>query len=353
MPRLRLYDVRLSRLPELIGKCQADIPDICNYTNSAQRRLLLCRESGDEGWYGTWAEVAFNLVSRSNPYITCPRSIARIARLDVCKRPVIIQNQWYEYLDFGNGRMPKLFRDNLCNTESFTRNHAITATEQSVFPATIRAYPTDISDVQSGKRVLIQGLDSSNNVVYTQDNLNEVTGEFIALDTPFIDTTFQYNRLTGIQKDVTNGPVQIFQVDPATGAETLLLTMEPSEQVAGYQRYYINNLPVSCCPSTTPGAVPQTLQVTALAKLELVPVVTDTDYLLFQNLEAIIEEAQSVRYSEIDKTEAKQMAQEKHLQAVRLLNGELVHYLGKDRPAVNFAPFGSARLSRQNIGNQL
>lgn len=347
MSRLRLYDVRLSRLPELVGKCQGDIPSIANYVNSAQRRLLLCREAGDEGWYGTWSEVAFNLVSRTNPYITCPREIARIERLDVCGRPVWIQNQFYEYMDFGNGRMPKRRHDSYCLRQAYTRNNAITFTDQSVFPCIIRIYASDPADVAPVKRVLIQGEDTNHNVVYTQDNLNQVMGEFVALNSPFADTLFQYQQITGIQKDITAGAVQIFQVDPVTGNQTLLLTMEPSETVAGYRRYYLNGLPASCChvPTTV---VP--LQVTAIAKMELVPVRVDTDYLLIGNLEAIIEEAQSVRYSEIDSESAKKMAQEKHLQAVRLLQGELVHYLGKTTAAVNFAPFGTARLERQKIG---
>jgi hypothetical protein len=246
--------------------------------------------------------------------------------------------------------MPQRFRDNYCNLQTYERNNVVTFSELSNPPKILRVYATENSDVQAAKRVLFQGTDTSDNVIYTQDVLNEVQGEFVTLDNPFIDSTYQYNTLTGIQKDITSGQVQIFQVDPTTGVESLMLTMEPTEQVAGYRRYYINNLPADCCRATN---TPALLQVTAIAKLELIPVMVDTDYLLFHNLEAIIEEAQSVRYSEIDKSEAKQMAQEKHLQAVRLLQGELVHYLGKDRPAVSFAPFGSARLERAGIGTQL
>lgn len=352
MPRLRLYDVRLSRLPELVGKCQGDVPSIANFVNSAQRRLLLCREAGDDGWYGTWAEVAFRPISRTNPHITLPRDMARIEKLQVCQHPVFVQNQFYEYLDFGNGRMPKTFRqqDNWCLPQGYTRNNVVTWVDQTIKPCIYRIYTNNTADVQAAKRVFFSGLDSTDTVVYTQDAQNEVQGEFVACDSPFADTVTRWNALTGIQKDVTAGQIQIFEVDPATGAQTLVLIMEPTEQVAGYRRYYLNNLPLSCCNPAS--STPQELTVTAIVKLDLVPVFTDTDYLLFQNLEAIIEEAQSVRYSEIDSTSAKQMAQEKHVQAIRLLQGELVHYLGKERPAVNFAPFGSAKLTCAGIGYQ-
>lgn len=347
MARLRLYDCRLSRLPELIGKCAADITAIANAVNSAQRRLLLCREAGDEGWWGSWAEVAFTLVSRTNPFITCPRSIARIAKLQVCRHPVWIQNQWYEYLDFGNGRMPQRWRDNFCIMGALTRNNAITISEFSGRPRIIRVYTTDPADVQAAKRVLLQGTDQNDTVIYSQDSLNQVQGVFVTTAIPFADSPLSFNLLTGIQKDVTYGEVQIYEVDPVTGAQSLLLTMEPSETVAGYRRYYLNNLPTGCCHPTNTN-VP--VQVLAIAKLELIPVKVDTDYLLFHNLEAIIEECQSIRYSEIDNEGAKKMAQEKHVQAVRLLQGELVHYLGKERPAVSFAPFGTARLECQKVG---
>jgi len=350
MPRLRLYDIRMSRLPELVGKCQADIPSIANYVNSAQRRLLLCREAGDEGWYGTWAEVAFSLVSRTNPYITCPREIARLEKLTVCRQPVFIQNQFYEYLDYGNGRMPRLYRDNYCNTQAYSRNNVITFANLASPPKTIRIYWTDAADVSAAKRVLLQGTDSSDTVIYSQDNLNQVQGIFLSAEMPFVDSPMTLNTLTGIQKDVTAGQVQFFQVDPTTGEQSLMLTMEPGETVAGYRRYYLNSLPSACCQRTDT-SVP--VQVTAIAKLELIPAHVDTDYLLFHNLEAIIEECQSVRYSEIDNETSKKMAVEKHVQAVRLLQGELVHYLGKDKPAINFAPFGSARLSHQKIGSMI
>jgi len=95
------------------------------------------------------------------------------------------------------------------------------------------------------------------------------------------------------------------------------------------------------------------VQVTGIVKLDLVPVMVDTDYLLINNLEAIIEECQSIRYSQMDTPAAKQMAAERHIQAIRLLNGEIAHYLGLDMPAVNVAPFGSARLERRNIGTMI
>lgn len=352
MQRLRLYDVRLSRLPRVIGACPADIQTVAENVNTAQRRLLYAKEAGDEGWHGTWAEIAFN-VTRTNPYFTAPREVARVEFTNVCRRPVPVQNQFYEYLQFGNGRLPKIHaRCRQDFLQVYSRNSVPTFTDLAATPQLIYIYPSDPGDVDGTKRVLLQGLDQNGVTVYSQDGANRVQGVFVPLGSPFVSSAIQFTQITGIQKDITNGPVQFFQFDPTTGAQSLLLTMEPSEQTAWYRRYYFNPLPFNCCHSFPPvqPSTPNTVQVTAIVKLDLIPVAVDTDYTLIQNLEALIEEGQSVRYSEIDSATSKQMAAEKHKQAIGLLNGEIAHFYSRDEPAIAVRPFGSARLSRARVG---
>ena len=90
--------------------------------------------------------------------------------------------------------------------------------------------------------------------------------------------------------------------------------------------------------------------MTALVKLDLVPMQFDTDYALCTNLEALIAECQSVRYSEMDDANAMQKSAERHLAAIRLLIGQQTHVEGKNNPAVLFRPFGSADLRRVHVG---
>lgn len=348
--RIRLYDWRLSRAPSTLGLCVSDIVGLSRYANSAQERLMFCREAGQEGWFGTFAEIVFN-VSREQPYITLPRQVARLESLNVCDHPIPVQNQFFEYLQFGNGRLPKQFPG--CNnssliTQAMTRNFAPTFVPMSSPPNIVRLYPTDATDI--GKRVFVQGLDNNNNEIYTQDLLSRVSGVFLVLEQPFVDAPMQFNTITGIQKDVTNGPVRVMQVNPTTGDEILLSTLEAGEETAWYRRYYLDQLPCGCCASPNSTVACPMVQVRAIAKLEPIPVRVDTDYLVLQNMEALIEEAQAVRYSEMDTIEAKQMSSERHIQAVRFLNGQLSHYFGRDDVAVNFAPFGTARLEHHRIG---
>lgn len=356
--RLRFYDVRYSALPGLVGMCQDNARDLAELVNSAQRRLLYAKEAGDEGWWGTWAEVGFQ-VSRSKPCITLPREIARIEALTVCDKVIPVQNQFFEYLRFGNGRLPKqcsTWNNWYRCTEAYSRNNAVTFVDLTNPPQYIRVYVTDESDTSSPSlaRIFLQGKDSSNNTIYSQDGFYRVQGQFFDFETPFLQTPYTVNLLTGIQKDSTNGPIRIAQVDPTSGEEIDLLTMEPSELVAGYRRYYLDSLPCFCCPPATAGGcppnVPQMVTARAIAKLELIPVSVDTDYLLIQNKEAMILEAQSVYYSRVDTPQSKLMARDYHQQAIGLLNGELNHYLGSKQPAIELKIFGSATLRRQRIG---
>lgn len=347
MQRLRLYDCRASRLPGLVGMCQDNVPGIAGYVNSAQRRLLLCREASDEGWWGTWAEIVFN-VSRDQPYITLPREIARLEAMNVCDRPVQLQNQFFEYLQFGNGRMPKMRPYCGCGVlEGYTRNNAITFLEMTSAPQYLVAYATDTRDY--GKRVLFGGLDADGVIITSTDVENQVQGQFVNLAPTPAQTPQTFLQINGIQKDVTYGIVRIYQHDPVTADEVLLLTMQPGEQTAMYRRYYLNDLPRGCCPGPSSSDASE-VQVTAIAKLDLIPVVSDTDYLLITDLEAIINECQSIRMSEMDNPTSQQMAIKFHRDAVASLNGQLNHFIGKDQIAVGFNPFGSAQLRRQKIG---
>ena len=347
MQRLRLRDLRLTRLYSLLGLCQGNMPGIADIVNAAQQQLLYDPAASDESWWGTWAEVAFN-VSISAPYITLPRHIARLESVVICNQPVALSNQFFEYLRFGNGRMSQDRCD--CNnqlTAAYTRNNAVTFTDLSSAPQYLRMYITDARDVS--KRVLLQGTDANGKVIYSTDNTLEVTGIFVNLETPFATSTLTFESISGIQKDITYGQVEFYQVDPTTGDESLLLTMEPSEETASYRRYYFDKLPCGCCVDSSSNE-DSNVQVNAIAKLEFIPVQVDTDYCLLQNAEAIIEGCQMVHYMTSDTPSAKSFGELHRRRAIKLLNGELGHYEGVNVPSIQFKPFGSAELARAGVG---
>lgn len=355
--RKRLLDFRTEGDPADVGLCLNDQVRCAKIVNTAQARLLKCREAGDEGWHGTWSVMALS-VSRTAPYITTPRGVARLEKLNVCQSPVEIHNQFHEYLRFGNGNLPKT-----CSTDygckwdvrAYERNNAVTFTDLYPAPQYLRIYSTDTTGVDTAggtdaKRVLIQGTDSNGDTLRSMDGTHQVQGVFATLASPFVDVKVDdvqvaFNTISGIQKDVTRATIQIFQVDTTTGEEVLLHIMDPGETVAGYRRYYLDNLPTNCCGYTT-----GTLQVLAVVKLDLVPVVADTDYLLIGNIEALMEECRAIHYGKADSMASKQMAQYHHVEAIKLLQGELVHMYGKEKPAMSFAPFGSFDPAHAGVG---
>jgi hypothetical protein len=355
--RLRLYDVRVSGFPEALGLCSSDIKSIAKAVNAAQRQLLYAKECGDEGWWGTFAEVRFQ-ASRETPYVTMSREIARIEALDVCSRPVPLRNQFWEYLQYGNGRMPKMnpWRGWSRFTQGLTRNNAVTMVDPypSPNPFNIKIFVTNAADVDTPLRVLLQGNDSTGSPIYTMDGPNNTTGQYVPLALPYAVAPQEMTTLTGIQKDVTAGAVQIFQSDPAgVLPDVLLLTMEPSETTASYRRYYLDHLPCWCCPQAPGPPCPprpcQPVSVEAIVKLDLVPVTVDSDYCLIGNLEALMLQAQSDRMKKMDTTTATAKSAAYHKEAIRLLIGECRHYLGAETAAVRFSPFGNANLERLRI----
>lgn len=363
----------LSGLHEAIGVCEGDVPRLSAATNRGQEILLNTKEAGEEGWIGGWAEMVFS-VNRKHPFITCPRGVARLEAIDVCSRPVPLRNQFYEYTLFGNGRMPHEQRWESAKRwgliQAATRNYSPMFSDIDPPPQQIQIFAVNPADTvpnpQTGvtpPRVLVQGYDQNGNKVWTQDGGNTVEGEFVTLAAPYALTVNSYSAITGIQKDVTQGEVQLYQSDPIWGTAEMVSVMEPTETTGWYRRYYINGLPNNCCPSfrpirVNPGAPTcgcpnerkEFVQVTALAKLDLIPVVAPTDYLLIQSVEAVIRAAQSARFSNMDSEGAIAKEAQHRKAALDVLRGQALHREGRANIAVRFSPFGSANLRRQKIG---
>lgn len=348
MNRPRLYDVRSSSLAQAVGLCATDITSIAAIVNEAQERLINDPLAPEEGWWGSWVRMAFN-VSQTGPYIYTPREVSRIILLDVCKAPVRIRNSFYEFLEFGRGFMPSgCPSTNPCDQAlvAYERETVYTFTPLLSTAQTIRVYASDTSDL--GRTVLVQGKDSNGNIIRFVDAAvpQSGLGESIVLAAPFADSVNTFTEITGIQKQRTYGEVQIYQVDPSTGTETALVVMQPSEETALYRKYFINGLPTRCCNASTTST---TLQVLAMCKLDYVPVQVDSDYLTIMSVPALIDECMSIRFGRMDTPGAQQLSMAKHQSALRLLFGQLDNYLGKERPAIRRSLFGSNTMISQPI----
>lgn len=336
--RTRFLDFRRSRAPASLGACASDQPRLAGLVNEAQTMLL--EAGGETGWYGTWGKMAFN-VTRTAPHLTLPRHVARIINAAICRDPVRIQNPFYEVLEYGVGIQP-----NSCTCqleEIYDRGTVPTMVDldNTSNPKTLRFYITDQRDI--GKTVLVQAIDSNGATLRSLANGVDVQGVYIRLEAPFVDSEFTLganplSKITGFQKDILVGDLRVYEVDTELGTQNCLAIFEPSETTPCYRRYYIGGLPSNCCPGET------TIQVTAVVKYAFVPVQVDEDWLLIDNIPALKRACESIRYGEIDNPTAQAMAQSKWREAIKLLNNQLDHFYGKQRPAINFAPFGHDRL---------
>lgn len=350
--RTRLSDISSTRIPDVLGVCSDDFPRLASYLNQAIEELIY--DSGEDGFWGGYHKVVFN-VTRTDPYITLPPQYARIISMDICRRPVPVQNEHYEFLEFGIGlQVPctneSPFLGMQCGTlQGFDRNVVSTAYDLTPTNQYLRIYITDARDI--GAKILISGALDGNGVgIYTTDVNDQVDGFFMLADQPFTTSPSIVTSFLAFGKPVTYGDVLLYQVDATTGDEVLLSRYTPQETNPTYRRYFIKSLPCGCCQSpTNPGYV----QVTTLLKVEYAPVVNPSDYLIIGNRAALKAKCESIRYSEVDNLASQAMAVKKNADAIALLNKELSHEIGKSRPAINVAPFGSARLENQCIGTLL
>ena len=329
-----------------MGICQAD-PQVATYANDSTERLMIDPMAPDEGWFGGTVTLNLNAtVHAHHAYVATPREICRLTVTSLCQEPVQIRNQFYEYLRFGPGRFPKHCQSGLCanGLYAYERDNVFTLAPLLPTPQKVRIYPSDVRDV--GFRVLLQGKDQNRITVLTTDPSTGLSapGEYLGLSFPFVDSVNVWSSISGIQKDETYGPLQFFQVDPNTGTEAPLSSMEPTEGTASYRRYLVDGIPSQnlCCASP---AAP--LQMTAEGRLDFIPVVNETDYLLIQCVPALIEEAQSIRWSKTEN--GAQLAGLHHARALALLNGQMDAYQGKSNVAIRVPIFGSARLRPQAI----
>lgn len=344
MLRPTLGLLRNSRLPSLIGECAGNIGVLRAMVNEAQQRLLEDPLAPDDGWFGGWATMVFNVtVTARQGYITTPRDVARLIGINVCNTPVSIKNGFYEYLEFKTGlRSVTSCCNQKCQpVEAFERDSVATLTEL-VGTKKVQVYATDSADI--GQQVIIQGLDQNGIPVTDLDTYTTraVQGETVMLALPFATTVNEFTKVTGILKPPTIGRVTFFAYDSTTAETSDLSSMDPGETTADYRRYYLSGLPNSCY-----GGTAGTVQVTAQVKLDLVPAMSDRDYLLIQSIPAIIEECQALRYGSMDSQDASKKEAEHHAKALRLLFGQLDAKLGKVNTAISVPIFGSDRLQRQ------
>lgn len=310
------------------GVCDAD--DRLALTNKAQRMM---NDMGE--YWGTRAEIRFCV---SEGCITTPREVKKVLAVDICntvKRPV---NGWYEYGEYGWGKRP-------CHACAPVRDIELTGTwpgysDITGSNKTIRLYPAHASD--AGKHVILQGYDANNLWIRSQVSGVWIDGEQVTLAVPYVDSTNTFKTLTSVIKDATNADVAVYEYDTVEDTERAIARWQPSETTPAYRRYNIDpwdNIGCACCcPEDDDGY----RTVTALVKLEYIPVAVANDWLLLPNVDATAAMCQSILASQ----RGDQLNAEKfRADCARELRNELVARTG-EQPSINVHLFNGAGFNR-------
>lgn len=334
---LTLRDMRESRLPQVLGVSPTST-EFTAYINEGIERLI---QRGY--WEGTYQRV--NLCV-TDGCLSFPRQIASIADVTVCNYPIKASNQWFEFMEDGNGTLYANGCDSICPGPRFIdRGTYPTLTDIVGSNKRIRLYPRSSTDV--GKRVLIKGYDENNSWIRTESGGAWIDGFYLTLASPFVESDFDLKSITDVIKDETNETVLMYEVSPS-GVERLLGSYEPSERNASYRRYFIaafsghaTGCGCSECSSKS---------ITGIAKLAYLPVSNENDRLYISHRPAIKEICMSIRFGEMDTVQAERQSLLHEQKAIKELQHQQQNIHPDRTIPVSMNVFGSATLNRKNIG---
>lgn len=323
--RLTLGQVRATRIPGILGLCSTSSA-LAGYVNEAQQRLLPLAK-----WWNTYQRIGI-CVADGN--ITWPRCVATVESVAICNTPLMIRNEWFEFIENGIGIQQ---RDQIpaganggcgaCGTlQLFDRGTSCLFAEVSGTKK-LRVYIDNPSD--ANKRMLIKAKDGNGDKIYSLDAGAPVEGFYIVFAAGPVLTTQLVSEIYGVVKDDTLGNVRVYQYDPADTTQSLILNAEPLEGTPNYRRSLLSGaaaLASGHLASTHCGA--GTERVVAEVKLEFIPALRDTDFLIIDWVPALKEMCQSIFYGENDSLDAKKKATFHEARAVAALDDELKHYVG-------------------------
>ncbi len=331
-------------ISRVIGVCQtSDL--VPRYLNEAQERLLN-RET-----YPVGALVRYRICA-SGGCLTWPRQIRTIESFAVCKTPGNVRSAWFEFIGYGsgNGLMDEDSQPGVTLVDRETACAFDDVVSSVASPRKIAVIANNVADV--GKKITLRYFDGNGNRIYTSIDGTVQEGERLTLVNPgaafpanavVTANTVLSGSLYSVVKDVTQYPVYLYEVTTVPVITKMLAVYEPSETNPIYRRSQIPGLENMASCSGDGESCPANKQVTALVKLQHIPVVVDNDPLVIGNLAAlklmvmaILREEQN-RHDEAAVLEAK---------ANREIDGELSSYLGSGvRDVLKIAPdFGSGNI---------
>jgi hypothetical protein len=278
-------------------------------------------------WKGMIVEVDLDA---SQGYITLPRRCEAILGVTMDKAPRTPFSRWYSFVPGGPGQVtssghcgPDLILD--------AGDHHPVFRDPPYDVFRLRVKVPSVLDRNAGDYVVLKGADADGNSVFAADGSE---GLLLNLTTDSNTSTQYFSSVTGVLKPLTNGYLSLWAVN-ANGEETQIGEYEPGETNIGYRRYTIVRANSAQSPV-----------VRALCKRRFVPVTSENDDIIPDNMGALKLGLISLKYEDTNDLER---ATEYFQTALSLLNAELKELRGSQFNTMRFSPhgFGLGRVSRQ------
>jgi hypothetical protein len=319
-------------IARVMNNCQSNVL-IADRLNEAQERLL----NRSDKPLGSFAR--YRICAGLDGCFTWPRQIQTIEAFAVCKTPGTIRSEWFEFLGWPNG-IGLQTAENMPGTMLIDRGTACTFddVQSSVAqPRRIAVIADNSADV--GKKILLRYITSAGQKKYTSISGVVQEGQELTLVAPgppfpgnasVTSSDVATGGLYHVVKDVTEYPVFLYEYNPTavvgpTSITKMLAQYEPSETVPIYRRSFVPGFTnMGGCANATSDCTTNK-QITALVKLQHVPVVVDNDPLVIGNLAALKLMVMAILREEQNRHDEAAVLEGK---ARMEIDGELSSYLG-------------------------
>lgn len=324
--RTTLADIKASLIPDAIGLCPDDAR-LVKMVNEAQQRLLT------KGlWHGTFGRFR---ICTENQCITLPPQIATIESAAVSGEVVSMRDTWWEFLDNGFGPMVGTSGCASCGDGNNVGGGLGVGIYRGRFCTFKDIQPTGkklnvVCDLSSdvGKEVLLLGYDDNGNWIRTDQGGTIKDGELVAFaQSGGTTTTNNFSSINDIQlPDDMDGQSWLYEYSVAATTRRLIGKYEYFETRPNYARYLF---PSVCTRTCDDNACCQT-PIDIVGKLEFIPVVNDTDYLIIGNIPALKELMVAIKNADLapDSLSKNQIITSGYAMAMNELDNEIRHYRG-------------------------
>lgn len=324
---LTLDEAKASReLSSVAGVC-TDSDTFISLLNQSTRKLMT---RGD--FWGTVQKVR---ICVRDHCIVWPRWVGRISATKNCRHLANDVNFWHEFLPMTN--------DDICGHCEHDFFNVVHSGHVPVYrpiecdPKYLRVFIERQSDI--GKKIVFFGIDYNGQPIRTvHSDGNFRDGVELIFAMPYVTSPFPLKGVNRAVKDVTEGPVRVYQWDSAHDTLLDMAVYDPDETSPAYRYSMIHDRRARC-------SCPQAVQT--LVKLEFIPVRYAHDRVLIENLDALQLMMTGCKLIEQGNISG---ARDAELEAIRELNLELRNRFPPEQTAVSNRVFGNAPLSRHTAG---